>query len=202
MNDNDLKTMLRRMEVPEPTPEGRLVALRRAQRAFAESAPEPVRWWRGRRTLLAAGTLAMCAIIIALAPARRGDTPLGDQPAPWSGVVAAQQKLFRETLAVFPNELRAVVSNEAGPHVVLSEAPSVTSGEPVVLEIRKDGHTVRLATFGGERIEIRLGERQQSIEVLVSGSGEVQVVGPDFYWSPAKKLLPADMSVNASVMRM
>lgn len=93
--------------------------------------------------------------------------------------VLADSKLIRETLAMFPHRLRAIVRDPHGLHLVLSDQNDVPASPPIYVSIT-DGRTASsMVTFSGQEIQIA----GQKLTVLSEGDGGIILEGKEFVWS-------------------
>ncbi|MBI4023451.1 MAG: hypothetical protein HY360_00625 [Verrucomicrobia bacterium] len=98
-----------------------------------------------------------------------------------AGQVAQNEKLFREMASLFPNQIRAIISDNQGVRLVLSEKAEIPTSTPLLLKICDGGQCRRIITFSGQQIRVN-GE---NCEVLSDSRGNVMVVGRRWYWSSA-----------------
>lgn len=94
-------------------------------------------------------------------------------------------KIIRETLAMFPNRVRAIIQNEHGLSLVLSDKDDVSISTPIWVRVCDGKHCAAMVTFSGQ--DVRLG--QQNISVLADSAGKIILAGNDFLWSNGKALL-------------
>ncbi len=95
------------------------------------------------------------------------------------GSSARYEKLYREMVTIFPNQVRAIIVDNHDIQLVLSETKDVAASPPLMLRIRK-GHTSRdIITFSGQKTQLN-GE---NCEVFSDGRGNVILVGRHFLWS-------------------
>jgi hypothetical protein len=88
-------------------------------------------------------------------------------------------KLINETLALFPNRVRAIVKNDHDLQLVLADQPDVPDSTPLFVKIC-DGKTCSsLVTFSGQELEIA----GRKITVLADAHGGVILEGNQFVWS-------------------
>jgi hypothetical protein len=95
--------------------------------------------------------------------------------------LALAQKYYHELAALFPNQLEAVVFDERGPRIVLSETPAPPSSAPVYLRACGPQGCRRFITFSGRQIQIN----GTMLEVLVDAQGHVLLVGEHMAWTSA-----------------
>jgi hypothetical protein len=106
-----------------------------------------------------------------------------------TGVVAGQDvlanaRLVQETLALFPNRVRAIVQDEHGLSLVLSEKDDVPLSSPLWVKVCDGNQCLALVTFSGQ--EVQLAGRK--VTVLSDAQGGVLLVGSDFVWSSKEKI--------------
>jgi hypothetical protein len=88
----------------------------------------------------------------------------------------ADLKLIRETMAMFPNRVRAIVRDERGMNLVLSDQENVPASTPIYVRICDGEHCSSLVTFSGQ--EIQIGE--QKLTVLSQPDGGIILTGNQF----------------------
>jgi hypothetical protein len=89
---------------------------------------------------------------------------------------------LREVLTMFPNRVRAIMQDEHGMHLVLSETPDVPVSPPLWVKFC-DGRNCRaFVTFSGQELQLA-GER---VQVLADARGGVMLVGERLLWSSAE----------------
>jgi hypothetical protein len=93
--------------------------------------------------------------------------------------VLANAKLIRETLAMFPNRVRAIVQDEHGMNLLLSDQANVPDSTPIYVRICDGQHCSSLVTFSGQEIQIA----GQKITVLSDASGGIILEGNTLVWS-------------------
>jgi hypothetical protein len=89
------------------------------------------------------------------------------------------QKVYREMAQLFPNQVRAIVMDPSGMHLVLSDQANVPASQPVVIKVSSGGQTQKIITFSGQ--EIRLNG--ETCEVMTDSDGNVILVGRGWCWS-------------------
>lgn len=92
-------------------------------------------------------------------------------------------KLIRETLAMFPNRVRAIVQDEHGLNLVLSDNDDVPASPPLYVRICDGKHCSSLVTFSGQEIQIA----GQKITVLADARGGIILTGNQFVWSNTER---------------
>jgi hypothetical protein len=99
--------------------------------------------------------------------------------------VVALQKLFREVASLFPNQIQAIIIDERGPRLVLSEKPNVPLSDPLLVKICKAKSCESIITFSGQQIWVN-GE---VFDVLTDGAGGVILAGRKTLWTSAQPAL-------------
>jgi hypothetical protein len=138
---------------------------------FSRPAPHPVRRW-------AWGLGLAAACIVAGFVVGSWRTRVVAEQRQW----ATMQTYFREISALFPNQLRAIVIDERGPRLVLSEQPDVPTSEPLFVRICRAQGCQSFITFSGQQIQVN-GEL---CDVLSDARGNVLLVGQNLVWSSAE----------------
>jgi hypothetical protein len=93
--------------------------------------------------------------------------------------VLADAKVVRETLAMFPNQVRAIVQDERGINLVLSDRSDVPVSTPIYVRICDGKHCSSLVTFSGQEIQVA----GQKVTVLSDARGGIILTGSQFVWS-------------------
>jgi hypothetical protein len=96
----------------------------------------------------------------------------------------ASLKLIHETLALFPNRVRAIVQDEHGLNLVLSDAADVPASAPLYVRISDGQHSTSLVTFSGQEIQVA----GQKITVLADARGGIILEGKQFVWSSSESV--------------
>jgi hypothetical protein len=92
-------------------------------------------------------------------------------------------KLIRETLALFPNQVRAIVQDERGLNLVLSDNDDVPVSSPLYVRICDGKHCSSLVTFSGQEIQIA----GQKVTVLSDARGGIILTSNQFVWSNTER---------------
>lgn len=96
--------------------------------------------------------------------------------------VLANAKLVQETLNMFPNRVRAIVQDERGLNVVLSDTENVPASTPIYVRICDGKRCSSLVTFSGQEIQIA----GQKLTVLSQPDGGIILEGNKFVWSSSE----------------
>lgn len=185
MNKRELESILKQARVPEISEESLAMfprstvarlkqdePLARAPRKFA-----PRLGW-------AFGLLA-CVIVAFAIGHWTGRT--ASRPAPVHDSLTSM-KLIHETLSMFPNQVRAIVEDEHGISLVLSDKPDVPDSAPIYVQISDGKHSSSLVTFSGQDIQIA----GQLVTVLADARGGVILAGQNFVWSDSGQFYADD----------
>jgi hypothetical protein len=130
-------------------------------------------WMFRRPSRLAWGLAATICLFIAFTAGHWHGRMAADQD------VLANARLIQETLAMFPNRLRAIVQDEHGLNLVLSDQANVPVSTPIYVRICNGQHCSSVVTFSGQEVQMA----GQKITVLSDGRGGVIVEGNQFAWS-------------------
>jgi hypothetical protein len=95
----------------------------------------------------------------------------------------ASLKLIHEMLALFPNRVRAIVQDEHGLNLVLSDTADVPASTPLYVHISDGQHNTSLVTFSGQEIQVA----GQKITVLADARGGIILTGSRFVWSSTER---------------
>jgi hypothetical protein len=95
----------------------------------------------------------------------------------------ANAKVVGETLALFPNRVRAITQDEHGLNLVLSDSDDVPVSTPIYVHICDGKHCSSLVTFSGQEIQVA----GQKITVLSDASGGIILEGNKFVWSSTSR---------------
>jgi hypothetical protein len=188
MDNSELERLLKSAEPPERPPEyweqfpERVAARLHQAPSFTRQAPASwlsfcsSRLWRPAWGVCAA---LLCLVIgFSVGHWRRGD----DAASAASISVLQNEQLIHEVMAMFPNRLRAIVQDERGLTLVLSENADVPISQPLFVEILYRETGASAVTFSGQ--ELNLAGRK--IAVLSDSQGSVLLVGENFAWSSAE----------------
>jgi hypothetical protein len=173
MNDTELDKKLKAARGPALEPDytedfPRMVLAH--LRSVPRDAVRPGHRWLPR---LAWGLATVMCVLIAFAAGHwHGRIEAGQD-------VLASSKLVEETLAMFPNRVRAIVQDEHGLNLVLSDRDNIPASTPIYVRICDGQRCSSLVTFSGQEVQIA----GQKITVLSDASGGIILEGNDFAWS-------------------
>jgi hypothetical protein len=97
--------------------------------------------------------------------------------------ILANAKLVHDTLAMFPNQVSAIVEDSHGLHLVLSQNGAVPLSPPLYVHVCDGKNCSSLVTFSGQEIQVA----GQKMTVLANTQGGIILMGPDFVWSSDQK---------------
>ncbi len=103
------------------------------------------------------------------------------------------EKLLREVLATFPNQVQAIIQDETGLHLALAETANVPQSQPLWLKICEGGICRTIVTFSGQMVQIA----DQPVEVLADPQGGVMLVGDHFFWSSEQGAIGEQARIQA-----
>jgi hypothetical protein len=178
MNDSELDRKLRSAQGPvlgaeyqQKFPQGVLAQLR-----SAPWRPKPARrgWW----PRFAWGFATALCLLMAYAVGRWHGQRDADKD------VLADAKLIQETLAMFPHRVRAILRDEHGMNLVLSDREDVPASTPIYVRICDGKQCSSLVTFSGQEIQIA----GQTLTVLSEANGGIILEGKEFLWANGKSL--------------
>jgi hypothetical protein len=175
MNDIDFEKKLKAARVPEREEDywesfPRVVLAR--LRAAPAARPEIE---HGRLSKLAWGGVAFACLVIGFAIGHSPGRVEKNDPY----ALLQNQKVLREVLTLFPNRVRAIVQDERGEELVLSDQPDVPASTPLWIKICDGTHCRAVVTFSGQ--ELQIGEKK--VTVLSDARGGIILMGNDFAWS-------------------
>ena len=185
MTDSELDKKLNAARTPEMAPAD---AADFSRQVFSEIRATPVRktgnppanLWRAQ---LALGfSFAFLFLVVGFALGHWLGKP--GKAAPEMAVTSAPDllantKMINETLALFPNRVRAIVQDgHAGIQLILADQPDIPNSTPLFVKICDGKNCSSLVTFSGQELEIA----GQTITVLASANGGIILEGRKFVW--------------------
>jgi hypothetical protein len=96
----------------------------------------------------------------------------------------ASAKLVHETLALFPNQVRAITEDDHGLKLVLSTNRDVPSSPPIYVRICDGTHCASVVTFSGQEIQIA----GRTLTVLADAHDGIILTGDRFVWSNMQQI--------------
>ncbi|MCG3147462.1 MAG: hypothetical protein PCFJNLEI_00902 [Verrucomicrobiae bacterium] len=125
----------------------------------ATATRDPRHWGAWAMSLAGAGVLAGIFLFLPSRP-----------PAP---TPVAYGRLYREITALFPNQVQAIVVDEHGVKLELSETANVPRSQPLLVNACNPAGCRHVITFSGQQVKIN----GDTWDVLVNGQNEVVVAG-------------------------
>src|ERR1035437_2594626 len=150
MNQPELDSILKKMRLPEIPGESLEMFPRRiVARLKRNDVPNHAARKFSPQLAWAFGLMACIVIAFAIGHWRKPMEP---------AAIAANDslvdiKLIRETLALFPNQVRAIVEDEHGMNLVLSDNNDVPASPPLYIRICDGQHCSSFVTFSGQEIQ-------------------------------------------------
>ena len=174
MNNDELEQLLKSARVPgreddywKDFPRTVTASIRRKAAAERGTQEAPgLRLWL--RPVWGIGVAVACMVIaVVLITWKQSDArkPIG--------ALAEEQKYYREIERLFPNQVRAIVFDRQGPHLVLADKAEVPGASPLFVRICGMKGCERVVTFSGQEIQFE-GEKY---EILADKNGRVMLVG-------------------------
>ena len=192
MNNSELESILKKARVPERSEEfletfPQQVA-RQLNRAEMQSHHVEWHWFPQLAWGLATAICVLAAFAIGHWHGRLETKSIA------SNDILQNPKLIRETLGMFPNQVRAIVQDERGLNLVLSEDKNVPASAPLYIRICYGKHCSSLVTFSGQEIQIA----GQKLTVLSEAKGGIILMGNQFVWSStAQTYTRSDLKIEA-----
>ena len=181
MKKPELESILKCARLPEIAEESLEMFPRRIVARLRRDDPLP----RAPRNFLPrpawAFGLAACVVLAFAVGHWRGRMQTAAIPAPDS---LASAKLIRETRALFPNRLRAIVQDQRGLNLLLSDRDDVPDSPPLYVRICDGKHCSSFVTFSGQEIQVD----GQKITVLADARGGIILTGNHFVWSNTERI--------------
>lgn len=182
MKKSELDAMLKKARAPQPPEEFweefPQQIVRQLNRPPVENR-DPHRNWVPRLAWVL--TTAACILFAFALGHWHGRMQTAGNPA---ADILANAKLVRETLAMFPNQVRAIVEDNSGIHIVLSDQNNVPASIPLYVRICDGKNCSSVVTFSGQEIQVA----GQKMTVLGDSQGGIILMGNNFVWSSDGKM--------------
>ncbi|MGA3282838.1 MAG: hypothetical protein ABSD57_00065 [Verrucomicrobiota bacterium] len=145
-------------------------------RAAPAERPFERHWWP---QLAWGGSIAFVCLVIGFAIGHWH----GQRQTTEADALLQNGKMLREVLTLFPNRVRAIVQDEHGMRLVLSDQPDVPTSVPLYVHICDGKQCSSLVTFSGQELEIA----GQKITVLSDAQDGIILEGNQFVWSSSAR---------------
>lgn len=192
MNDSELDRILKAAKAPERTEEFWAQFPRRVTSRLhwkpAARENEPRHWLARFAWSLTA--LAACLLIGFIVGHSRGQ-----KDALAENGLLQNEKVIKEMLAMFPNRVRAVVQDDHGLHLVLSDRDDVPVSTPLWVKVCDGKHCSAIVTFSGQQIQVA----HQEVTVLADPAGKIILEGDSFLWSNGEPMLAGNDKLKIEV---
>jgi len=179
MKKADLDSILKKARTPEPPrefwEEFPQQVVRELNRPPVEFLSPRTAWFPRLAWALGAATCLLLAFALGH---WRGQTEAAS-----STDILANAKVVRDTLAMFPNQVRAITEDKSGLHLLLSDHGAVPSSPPLYIRICDGKSCSSLVTFSGQEIQVA----GQTMTVLGDSHGGIILMGNDFVWANDQK---------------
>jgi len=185
-----LDRKLRGISLPAPSEEARAKALARALVALSNAdAVSTHRRGMGLRWILATGAITVvCVMWIFVLPQSSVETSPADV------------SILGQVTQLFPDRLEAIVERNGSVDVLLAQSDLPLSEQPLILVLSRGREVVRVLSYSGRRVCLRLNGQEACVEVLAEGDGNVIVAGKDFVWSKGNPVRVEGFSLRAQIL--
>jgi hypothetical protein len=177
MKNSELDSVLRKARIPQPSNEFLAELPEQMARELNRSRMPTARSPRVGFPRLAWGLATIfCALIAFTLGHWRGRT---EKDAESTKDILTNMKFVQETLATFPGQVRAIVEDQWGLDLILSDTNNIPPSAPLYVRVRNGNEWAAAVTFSGQEIQIA----GQKLTVLSDAHGGIILVGNDFAWS-------------------
>jgi hypothetical protein len=181
MDNPELDSILKEARLPEIPAESLEMFPRHIVTRLRQK-PQPLRPIRNNPFRFGWAVGFSVCLVIAIMTGQRNE-PVKSSP-PIVPDTLADSRLIQETLALFPNQVRAIVENDQGLNLILSEKNDVPVSAPVYLHVCDGKQCSSFVTFSGQDIQVA----GQTVTVLAGSNGEIILSGKTFVWSNAQRI--------------
>jgi len=182
-------------ETPLVEPGATLRARWTAQILEGEPSPERVRPVAGEglfslpRPWLAWGLATAACVLLAFGLGYwHGRSALADP--------LANRDVMRETIAMFPHRVRAIVEDDRGLNLILSDTADIPASAPLYIRVTDGRHISSYLTFSGQEITLA----GQLVTVLADPRGGVILTGDHFLWSDTERVSAGRLKIQARTL--
>jgi hypothetical protein len=142
-----------------------------------------------RRPWLGWGLAAAACVLLTFGLGYWHDRPALNDPL-------ANRDVMRETLAMFPHRVRAIVEDDHGLNLILSDTADVPASTPLYIRVTDGLHNSSYLTFSGQEITLA-GQR---VTVLSDPRGGVILAGDHFVWSGTGRVSAGRLKIQARTL--
>jgi|SRR5579859_1049166 len=182
MNNAELEAILKKARAPERSEEFFEMFPQQVVRQLRHAEVRSRRVERSWFPRLAWGLVATACILMAFAIGHwRGRM---ETKTVATNDILQNAKLIRQTLATFPNRVRAIVCDKNGFNLILSDHDDVSDSTPIYIRVCDGEQCAAFVTFSGQ--EIAMAGRE--VTVLSDGRGGIILEGKQFVWSSDERV--------------
>jgi hypothetical protein len=139
-------------------------------------------WFADNRWTVGWGiAVSVCVVMLAVIFHRKAESKRASVPN-----VLENAEFLRQTLAMFPNRVRAIMRDERGLRLVLSDVEEIPASTPCYLRVCDGRHCLSVVTFSGQDIQLD----GQKISVLADPRGKMILIGKNLLWSDTDRIYP------------
>lgn len=192
MNNSELDALLKKARTPDRSGEFLEAFPQQVARQLNRTGQQPLRVGPRRFPRLAWGLVTAACILMAFAIGHwRGRV---ETKTAAENDVLQNTKFVERTLAMFPNQVRAIVHDQRGWNLVLSSQSDVPASSPIYVRVCDGKNCSSCVTFSGQEIQIA----GQKMTVLSDAHGGVILEGDRFVWSSdARVAMDKDLKIEA-----
>jgi len=195
MNDDDLRQRLQKLTAPEASESARARARQRALIAFQQADSGRAKrherrgfGWNWRHAIALALILGTLPFLFLRHPHNAEN-------------LADDRQILRQMEKLFPNQVDAVVVENGKVDLSVAQSPVVGSDQPVLVVFRRGRDTIRVLSYSGHRVCLKLGQTQNCFEILETPTGGVILEGDDQVWLASEHPKVAGYSVRAQTLK-
>ena len=202
MNDHELRKRLADFHPPAINETARHRALLKATLALSQPSFEtPVTKsrlaWPGFNAWAMGGAVLALMLVAGALLFRVNESSVSSMASAEGG--DGDLRTLAQVEELFSGHLNAVIERDGQLQVDLADqAQPGSTGQPLIVQLERDGHSVRVLSYSGRSITVELKGRRLTFEVLITGDGGIVLSGDDFAWSSAQPKLLAGYRVHAS----
>lgn len=194
MNDTELDKILRAAAPPERPEEYWEGFPRQIESRLGRPSPAPRALRRVAPRFAWAVAIALACVfagyLIGQRAGRTNAAAEGDR-------LLQNRKFIQELTGMFPERVRAIVNDESGVHLVLSEKADVPASAPIWLKVCRGRSCTTVVTFSGQELQIA----GQDLTVLTDAENRVILAGERFAWTSSGAASgPSDLKIQARAL--